>query len=251
MPIDSARRGHVEDLPSPRPIANELPATLQDDDFCLRLVAAFDEVLAPLFATLDCWDSYLDARLAPADFVDWLASWVGIDIDETWSLERRRRLITEAVDLYRIRGTAAGLAAHIGLYAGVTPEIDESGGCAWSETVGTAFPGSADPHLTVLLRLHGPDAVNRTTINRIVDASRPAHLPYRLEIISGEDAASGAGDRWTSDEAGNRQGTDDDRPGAVPVPGSEGLELEPPGPTSYRDADDHPQSSPPEGKETE
>ena len=71
------------------------------------MMSAFDEVLAPLFTTLDCFDSYLDPDLAPHDFVDWLASWVGVDIDETWTLERRRRLIQDAVVLYRIRGTAA------------------------------------------------------------------------------------------------------------------------------------------------
>ena len=70
------------------------------------MMSAFDEVLAPLFTTLDCFDSYLDPELAPVDFVDWLASWVGVDIDETWTLERRRRLIQNAAVLYRIRGTA-------------------------------------------------------------------------------------------------------------------------------------------------
>ena len=100
------------------------------------MMAAFDEIVAPLFSTLDCLDSYLDPKLAPHDFVDWLASWVGVDIDETWTLERRRRLILDAVALYRIRGTAAGLAAHVNLYAGVTPEIAENGGCEWSQTAG-------------------------------------------------------------------------------------------------------------------
>ncbi len=53
-------RGLIEGLPSPRPIGALLPAVLQEDEFCQRMMGALDEVLAPLFTTLDCFDSYLD-----------------------------------------------------------------------------------------------------------------------------------------------------------------------------------------------
>src|SRR5262249_33790086 len=68
--VSRPMRGLIESLASPRPIGAELPAAFQEDDFCQRMMTAFDEVLAPLFTTLDCLDSYLDPRLAPDDFVD-------------------------------------------------------------------------------------------------------------------------------------------------------------------------------------
>src|SRR5581483_6408222 len=116
-------------------------------------------------------------ELAPDDFVEWLASWVGIDIDETWGLERRRRLIRETAVLYRLRGTAAGLAAHVNLYAGATPQIDESGGCGWSQTAGSELPGSPHPRLTVRLTVGDTADIKRSTVDRIVAASCPAHIP--------------------------------------------------------------------------
>jgi phage tail-like protein len=236
-------RGLIEGLPTPRPIGAELPSVFQDDDFCQRMTGAFDEVLAPLFTTLDCLGTYLDPELAPPDFVDWLAGWVGIDIDETWSLERRRRLIQDAAVLYRTRGTAAGLAAHVRLYTGVTPDIEDSGGCTWSLTADSPMPGLPQPHLTVRIRVDEQADVRRSTINRIVAASRPAHVPFNLELVVGGASVAAPADEVAAPEADARA------PGAVDLPGSEHIELAPQAPPSQEElaelADHSPDDSDP------
>jgi phage tail-like protein len=218
-------RGLIDALPSPRSLGAELPAAFQEDDFCQRLMSAFDEVLAPLFVTLDCLDSYLDPDLAPEDFLDWLASWVGVEIDETWTLERRRRLVHDAVALYRIRGTAGGLAAHVRLYSGVTPQIEESGGCQWSQTADSPLPGSPRPRLMVRLPVEADANVKLSTVSRIVSASRPAHMPYNVELLVG-------GALQEAEEAAPLAPADDHAPGAVDLPGSEHIELAPQAPPS-------------------
>ena len=228
--INLPMRGLVEGLATPHPIVERLPGVLQEDDFCCRMVAALDEVLAPIFSTLDCFDAYLNPALAPDDFVDWLASWVGVEIDETWTIERRRRLILDAVELYRVRGTSGGLANHIALYAGVRPEIHDSGGCAWSQSAGGALPGSPDPRLVVRLHVEDENSVRRTTVSRIVDAARPAHVPYQLEIVVGGTAVP-SGDE-TPAEAGAPNA-----PGAVALPGSEHIELARQGPEAVEEAE--------------
>jgi phage tail-like protein len=222
-------RGLIEGLPTPRPIGAELPSAFQDDDFCQRLTSALDEVLAPLFTTLDCLSAYLDPELSPPDFVDWLAGWVGIDVDETWSLERRRHLIQDAVILYRIRGTTAGLAAHVRLYAGVTPEIEDSGGCAWSQTADSPMPGSPHPHLTVRIRVDEQAHIRRNTIHRIVAASRPAHVPFELELVVGGASLTAPAEETATPPA------DAHAPGAVDLPGSEHIELAPQAPPSQEE----------------
>lgn len=70
-------RAAVPGLPSRHPIGEQLPALYAEDDFAQRFTAGLDTVLAPVFATLDSLPSYFDPRLAPADFLSWLASWVG------------------------------------------------------------------------------------------------------------------------------------------------------------------------------
>jgi phage tail-like protein len=211
---------------------------LQEDDFCQRMMAALDDVLAPAFSTLDCIESYLDPWLAPPDFVDWLAGWVGIDIDETWTRERLRDLILNVATLYRIRGTAAGLAAHVRLYTGVTPEIEETGGCEWSQTAESPLPGSPRPHLTVRLRVDDPAGVRRSTVSRIVASSRPAHVPFDLEMLVGGAPVEPTGEEIAEPES------DAHAPGAIDLPGSEHIELAPQAPPSQEEIDEAPDRRP-------
>ena len=65
---------------------------------------ALDEVYAPIWSTLDNFESYLDPWLTPDDFLTWLAGWVVIALDESWDEERRRAIVARAVELYRMRG---------------------------------------------------------------------------------------------------------------------------------------------------
>ena len=50
-----------------------------------------------------------DVRSAPPDALDWLASWFGIVLDSNWTDEKRRLLISHAVDFFQYRGTMRGL----------------------------------------------------------------------------------------------------------------------------------------------
>jgi phage tail-like protein len=210
-----------------------LPSLLQEDDFCVRFVSAFDEVMAPVFATLDCVDAYFDPDTAPEDFVDWLAGWVGVEIDEHWDLDRRRALLHRIADLYRIRGTVEGLSTHVEMYSGVSPEILENGGCRWSQTAESPMPGSVGAHLTVRLRVPDPEAVSRRTVERIVEQSRPAHLSFTVEILN-----EGGRVVDSSAEADSSAGAEDGAPGAVDLPGSERVDLAPTGPDDVQPSEE-------------
>jgi phage tail-like protein len=183
-------RGAVSGLSSPWPTIASLPGLYQDDELASALTGALDEVLAPALTTIDNIAAYLDPALTPEDFLDWLAGWVGIVLDETWPLERRRALVAAAAQLYRKRGTTAGLAMHLRLFAGGEFEITESGGATWSATAGAAAPG--DPSFSVTVRLRPPKkaAVDIARVEALVAAEMPAHVVHRIEIVK-ERAASG------------------------------------------------------------
>src|SRR5579871_3134714 len=142
-------RGHVVGLGSPHEYGPSLPSLYLDDDFAQRLTAAFDEVAAPIHASLDNLDSYFDPWLAPDDFVDWLADWVGAIVDGTWDAERRRASVAYAAELYRQRGTSHGLAAQVELVTGGSVEIVENGASSWTLDPSAKMPGSAEPKLVV------------------------------------------------------------------------------------------------------
>jgi phage tail-like protein len=176
-------RAHLPGLTSPYPLGHALPAIFQDDDFTQRWLAGLDEVLAPVFCTLDNIDSYFDPQLAPDDFVSWLASWVGLVVDETWTVERRRQLVAEAAELYRLRGTAKGLAAHVAAFTGVMPEVIESGGAGWSASPDGAMPGDDSCSVTVRVAA-AAGAIDVERLDRIVAAAKPAHVVHTVELVA-------------------------------------------------------------------
>jgi phage tail-like protein len=176
-------RGVVEGLESPWPIVRMLPGIYQDDDLAQRLTGAFDTLAAPIHATLDCIDAYFDPWITPPDMLEWLATWVGVEFDELLPLERRRLLAAEAVSLYRVRGTALGLAQYLAILTGVEVEIEESGGATWSSTPGGGPIGEAQPRLLVRLIAEDPDTIDLVRVDQLVRESKPAHMPHTVEVV--------------------------------------------------------------------
>ena len=175
-------RAHVPGLASPHPLGERLPAIYLEDSFVQRLASALDEVLAPVFSSLDNLDAYLDPALAPEDFVHWLGEWVGLAPDESWPLDRRRAVLAEAVDLYRVRGTARGLAAYLRLLTGADVEIEETGGTTYSTGADPEPPGS--PNFAMVVKLRASDAphLDLARLDALVAAAKPAHVAHRIEV---------------------------------------------------------------------
>ncbi len=176
-------RGTPPGLASPHPIGEHLPGLYRDDAFTQRFTAAFDEVLAGALQVLDCFPAYLDPALAPEDFLEWIGSWVGATPDETWPLERRRAFVASATELFRMRGTAAGLAAHVAIFTGGEVEIADPGAAGWSRDAGAAVPAGSSPDLFIRVRVKDPKAVPAARLEALIAASKPAHVPHRVEIV--------------------------------------------------------------------
>jgi phage tail-like protein len=212
-------RGVIDDLASPLPLAYELPAVYQEEDpFAVRLAAAFDTELAPIIATLDNLSAYFDPRLAPEDFLGWLASWIALELDETWDVARRRAAMLAAVDIMRRRGTAAGLVDELRLATDGEVEVIENGGSAWSLDPASAMVGSPDLALVVRVRMADPSQADLDRLDRIVRSAKPAHVPHRIEVVGAEPPkkARARADAKASDGKAGSQPTADDQPAAAP-----------------------------------
>ena len=175
-------RGLVPGLDNPVPIAQRLPGVLQDDDFLLRFVAAFDDSYAPIRATLDSLACYFDPQLAPADFLDWLATWVGVDLDDAWSLEQRRRIVADAARVHRQRGTTRGVVAALELALGAEVEVSESGACTWSSSPGADPGGSSPAVIEARITVADPDAVDVRRIESLLESVTPAHVARTYSV---------------------------------------------------------------------
>jgi phage tail-like protein len=79
-------------------------------DFLERFLATFEGVLTPLEDTIASACLLTDPRSAPAEALEWLASWIGLGFEPGYPLAQRRALIAAAPTLYKKHGTLAGMS---------------------------------------------------------------------------------------------------------------------------------------------
>lgn len=165
-----------------------LPAFYRDSEFMGQLLLIFESLLKPIENTVNNLPLYFDPRLTPEALLPWLGSWLDLALDPTLPAASRRELVRSAAELYRWRGTRRGLSEYIRICTGVVPEISEhiSGMRLSPETklgIDTKLGSSGTGHhFTVTLDLNGQDAVSPGVVRAIIDAQKPAHTIYTLQL---------------------------------------------------------------------
>ena len=114
-----------------------LPVVFREDpvsaDFTARFLSIFDTLRGITSNQITDIARYFDPKATPAnrrnvggvDFLSWLASWLGLSLQNNWPVHKRRELVRQAHRLFELRGTPEGLKLQIELYAGVKPRILE------------------------------------------------------------------------------------------------------------------------------
>ncbi len=176
------------------PVASdrEVAERVSEDDFVSRLCDAFDEVLAPIVDALVALDSLLDPWVCPPDFLPWLGRFVALADRTAWPVPAWRRLVAQAMDLYRARGTARALQRVLELYAapdgGEAMVVVEDPGGSWvaGHEQRPRPDGTAD---SLVVRVSGtrrplPDAQFQAGLEYIVKLFTPVHLTARIEVAA-------------------------------------------------------------------
>jgi phage tail-like protein len=107
-----------------------LPGTFGSDvqaaEFSDRFLAIFDRTFRGIESTIDWQAHFYDPLSSPADdrdrrrdFLSWLATWIGVSLDRSWPIARRRRYLKEVGKLLPFRGTLDGLKKNLQLYLGL------------------------------------------------------------------------------------------------------------------------------------
>jgi phage tail-like protein len=178
-----------------------LPSIYEEDELMGRLVMLFESFWSPIEQQIDEVPAYFDSGLAPPQFLPWLASWLNLTLDENWPEAKRRRLLRSAASLFRRRGTKAALLEYLEIYTGVHAQITEYravdlrlGPDARLGPRVALGRGNVPGVFTVQLRLPAIDAVDPRerarleaerlhVIESIIEAEKPAHTSYRLQIV--------------------------------------------------------------------
>jgi phage tail-like protein len=121
----------VELVVARRSLLHSLPQVFQKADrdgghFLREFLWIFDHIAADIQRKLDGIHTCFDPREAPPEFLDWLASWVALTLDQGWPEERKRKLIRKAIEIYEWRGTVRGLKIFLSIFTGVEPKLLEN-----------------------------------------------------------------------------------------------------------------------------
>ena len=110
-------------------LLTRLPRVLTREDPAASFLGRFLAPLAGLLADLDARarlrHALLDPVSAPAEALPWLAGMLGLVMDERWPEATRRAVIAALPQLFRFRGTIAGLKRFLHLVTGAEPIIVE------------------------------------------------------------------------------------------------------------------------------
>lgn len=102
-----------------------LPSNYQNNDFLRGFLMVFQHIMNDATITLDNMHEYFRPMESPVSFLPVLADWLGIHLDTLGGEDEVRRFLQCAIPLYRYRGTALGLRAHLAIVSGIVPEIIE------------------------------------------------------------------------------------------------------------------------------
>ncbi len=154
---------------APGPVSayvRDLPIIFHDNAFLAHFLLIFESIWEPLEQRQDHIAMYVDPHTSPASFLSWLGGWLDLSFVAHWPESRSRRLVAEAMDLYRWRGTRYGLVRMIEVCTGLTPQIAE-------------IP--AEPFVfRVTMPANGE--VDRELVEQLIVTHKPAHAGYRLEF---------------------------------------------------------------------
>jgi phage tail-like protein len=171
-------------------LRDQLPGVFRDDPqgIGLAYLEALETVLDPMVAILDSLPAHLDPWLAPPALLDLLAAWLGEDLDDSWPLERRRRMVAQALPLARRRGTRAGLQAALELaFPDLSLRVEDGGGVSVpTKGDGRRIAGSPE----VVVHCDAPlDESTERAVARLVERLTPVHV--RSELRAGAQRGEG------------------------------------------------------------
>jgi phage tail-like protein len=154
-----------------------------ESPFAMRFLKALEQVLDPIMTLLDCLPAHLDPKFAPAEALHLMALWLGLPFEEHLPRNRQQRLVENALEISRSRGTAKGLQLLLELMFGNADGtgkpvfiVRDGGYCV----VGSATPPDAaerpEPGTFVVHWTQPIDEDRLAAVKRAVEREKPVNV---------------------------------------------------------------------------
>lgn len=185
--VEIATRAWIQYLPGIYQDADE-----ENADFLQRFLLINQHLTSGVEEKLEFVHELFDPRLTAEKYLPWLASWLAMPLLEGWDEEKRREIIQRVPEIYRLRGTAAGLKLALRLFADVKAEIQEG---VWpypgmvigkTATIGKDTTLSPPVFISQCFTVKLPDKkteISRErlrTVHALVETEKPAHAHYAV-----------------------------------------------------------------------
>lgn len=170
--------------------------------FLERYLALFEEQFTRFESYYESVSRQLNPEASDPDWLAFLSAWLGLVLDPSWPIERRRQVVREAVGLYKRRGTVEGIRRFVEIFTGRRPELVEgfqrraakSLVVGRSGTVGCSTLGG-DPcdynkdayrfKLFVYLEDGSDQETAGPSMQSLVESIKPAHTEFQLCLLAG------------------------------------------------------------------
>jgi len=205
-----------------------LPTVYQDDpvsaSFLDRYLANAEGFFTVLEGQIADVQELFDPRTIPSEYLDWLASWVSIALDPTWSDQTRRLVLQHVPQMLLERGTPAGIVRAISLMLDAVPDDslfeEQNGGCTacastsdiFSVRIVESFLTRLSPNVntTTSSQLQAPGAVATAASSECADSASwtpaqgaaPLNALYRCYLQSEYTTIAGLNSAWQTNYSG-------------------------------------------------
>lgn len=157
----------------PAVLQKELEKQAETKSFIERFLKIFERQFADIEWKVDQIPKIFDPWKAEDEFLNYIASWLALELPEQWGEATKRALIDNITSIYNKRGTLEGLKLILSIYLGAAvKQIEEDGSQPHVFKVVVYFPHYEPAELAERIR----------AIRRLINVEKPAHTDYQWEI---------------------------------------------------------------------
>lgn len=168
----------------------ELYEASDTEHFLDHYLSVFQSVYDDVNQSIQDIPYLLDAGTTKQEYLEFLCQWIGVTKNQMWSDEKKRVLLSQAVGLFKIRGTRMGLLRLLKLY--LEDEIFLVEKHQWKQAdlpagrlrLYEALYGNSSYTITVLVKEESvPSRKEYQTLLQVIRSMKPAQADLNLVVL--------------------------------------------------------------------